>query len=993
MTLNANNAPEGLDDFLADQDPQSAMASQGLVQGAKALLDSGPKTQDSVQPEASPIDLVATGIGGKVTSALMKDAGDILGNEIGSVGRNIAGPSRIPIYSAEEAGEEAAGPGAIQRLQSKTGSADINQPGLTQQQLNAAMQKANRPKAYAQGGNVNSLYAKVPQVPVSGLPVSAIEGQDALANRQPASEQPSGDSEPAGLSDFVSDDLKQEKYGSLGQQAIAGVEGAGQGLVGPLAPALERGLGVKPEDIRGRAEANPGTHFGSELAGLVAPAVLTGGTSLEAALLGGRASALNSVSKEGALELGGKLLNFTQHGVLNNTSKMIFGDTLASKIGTKAAQSALDYSILAGSDEASKLILNDPNQSAETAISNIGLSGLLGGAIGTVAPIWSASFGDKAGKLIEDFKGRINEHVTDPDPVNSITNELGDYHNKIKDLADGVYGPNGLKAQAISKSLPEMNENILNQAHDITGKLQEQIDKMHEAPNSYPPRLTAKLEGDLNQFQSELGKENISSADVFNATQDLKQSLQGYSKFDKIIKPIDEGYDFVRDSKSLANTLRTSLEDKDVWGDAATKQMNINKAFKEYLPTLQDFEKKFTTQLNGEAQVDPGKVSTYVNQLGNPNATIKQQALRNFLEASEKYKKIIGDTHMELGMESPVQNAPMNSTHASLDEQTVGGKLADIFMHHGLAQGGGRGLGAGVGGLLGELVAGHVGAAVGSVVGTHSLGPFFSSALPGIAKSVLSRETSAAGLKGASEFGVAVAKGENALQKASVNLFKKGTTILADNAYPSDKDIEKLDKSLKKIQINPESLMNQQSSVQHYLPDHAQALDQSKAQAVQYLNSIRPNLDKKAPLDSAPPPSSTQTSKYNNALKIAQQPLIILDKAKQGTLTNDDMQALGSMYPNLYNRIKEKVSSQLIEHRNSGEMVPYKTRIGLSMLLAQPLDSSMQPISIQSTQLQQQSQQQTSEPKGTKSSPALQKLGSMYQTKSQARDQRSQKQD
>ena len=63
-------------------------------------------------------------------------------------------------------------------------------------------------------------------------------------------------------------ELDTDKYSSLGQQTIAGLEGIGKGIAGPLAPLLERGLGVKPEDIRGRAEENPITAGVGETAGL-----------------------------------------------------------------------------------------------------------------------------------------------------------------------------------------------------------------------------------------------------------------------------------------------------------------------------------------------------------------------------------------------------------------------------------------------------------------------------------------------------------------------------------------------------------------------------------------------------------------------------------------------------------------------------------------------------------------------------------------------------
>ena len=781
--------------------------------------------------------------------------------------------------------------------------------------------------------------------------------------------------EPQGLDEFLAPELKEQKYGTTGQQLKAGAEGLAQGLVGPLAPLAERAVGVKPEDILGRQETNPVTHYASEIAGIVGPALLTGGAS-------------------GAARL-------TQTGALEAIGRMVpaASETLASRVGTGAAKAAVENIMLAGSDEASKMILQDPNQTAQTALGNIGiaaaLGGALGGTVGGISPLWEATVGDKAGKFIEDFKGRIKEHVENPDPVHAVTDELSQYHKQINGLADEVYGPTGLKAKDIEATLPkELNDKILDQRQEISDKLSDSIQSMRSKPNSYPERLVSKLEDDLKDYQSAVSKDNVSPSDVFSAAQDLKQQLQGYSKFDKFVKPVDEAYDFVSKAKGLAFDLRSSLEDPSVWGKAAQRQQSINKAFREYLPTLQDFQKKFTTELNGEKVIDPTKVNTYINQLGKPNAEIKQSILRNFLDASEKYKKVLNDTHANLGIETPVQNVPMNSTLSTLGDRTLGGKVADAFIQRGLTEAGGKSIGAAIGGGLGAVVGGHGGAALGAILGQHALGPFFSSILPGIAKALTSSTTSTTGFRATTDYAANAVKGYQAMSRATASVFKTGTAILPQ-IIPSEKDTAKLDKLLAQVNKNPDLLLNSNNKVGQILPDHASAMDQSVAQAVTYLNSLRTDLDKKAPLDSKPVPSTTQKAVYQNALQIAEKPLILLDRVRQGTLTSSDIQVLGSLYPSLYNGIKTQLMEQITKVEQKGQTIPYRTRISLSMFLAQPLDSTMTPEAISSAQLihpgdqSQQPQQET--PKGSKSSPALQKLPSMYRTPSETREARKNK--
>ena len=752
-----------------------------------------------------------------------------------------------------------------------------------------------------------------------------------LANPEPAVPEQSAPSEqmetPPEILKFIEPELKEAQYGTPTQIAKTALEGAGQGLLGPLAPMAEEALGVNPEDIRARAEVNPGTHFTGEVAGLVAPAVLTGGGT-------------------GLLSTAAK---FTQAGAIDAIAAKLIpvaGETLAAKIGTGAAKAAVENMLFGGSDEASKLILNDPNQSVQSAITSIGLAGALGGVFGAGAKtVESALEHSSLGKLAADFKARIQDHINNPDPVSSMTDELSKYYTDITKHADEVYGTVGLKSKAVEAAMPEMSEKITDKANEIYNKVNDALKPMIEDQYRYPPRLTMRLKSDLDNFTLAVSKDNVAPKDIFNAAQDLKQTLQSYSKFDKFVKPTDDAYDFVKTAKGLSHDLRTSLEDPEIWGKAAKVQQDINGAFKDYLPTLKDFEKKFTTVVSGEKQIDPGKVMTYLNQVSNPRAEIKQTMLKNFIDASENYKKVISDIHSKLGAESPVLETPLNTTMASLEKKTLGSKLADAFIDRGLTEAGGKTIGGAIGaggaklfGLHGEL---------GAILGAHALGPFFSSVLPGLAKSIVGKEVSPAGLKAASIYGAHVADGVKLADKAASAIFKEGSKVLADHMIPSDKDRENIVKQLKALQTNPEQQIDNIPKINDYLPDHGNLLNSTTTFALSYLNSLRADQDKKAPLDSKPVLSNTQKSQFKNALDIAQQPLVVLDKLKKGTLTAQDITHMNSMYPNLYNQLKQKVTEEMVNHIDKGNTVPYKTKMGLSLFLGQPLDSTMTPGAIQ----------------------------------------------
>lgn len=1021
--------PQGPDDLLVDQDPQQAVASQGFAQ----LLSSGNGTtqnapMEGVEPESDPFTDLA---GGYIGSKLGSGAAEILGNEIGAVGKSIkkAAPKSLAAATAEqkalpmdeasrlarakEAGFDTSktyyhGTAAdIKRFKDK-GSPHGAMLGkgtyLTEDPEYAAKYAAQNPQSSFEdpaGGNVLPVHVSVKNpfdlsAPASKKLISALKEEakynpdlqytlkslsdgsrkkdngDVLAamtggrvpfNRQtqilqdagydavkddhvlnvfephqirskfaefdpkqaksgklsfasggmasplgPLPLQPEFNQQPsirsAGSDNYldspdvdallnsssaldspefdklIEPEIKHEKYGSTGQMLKAGLEGAAQGLAGPLAPLAEIKLGLATdEDIRGRAEENPITRGVGEAAGLIAPALLTGAGSLASrAGLTGAAEAASIASK------------FSQAGVLDEIGARVglkAGDSLLSKIGVGAAKGAIDNALLSGSDEASKVILNDPNLSAGNVATSIGLSGILGagvgGTIGAVSPLWKSVFGEKAGQLAEDFKAAIREHT------------------------------------GIARTAPEA------------------------------------LHSDISDLYGEAKK-------IGNVARDA-DFVAAESK-----APID----IAVESKEAAK---------------------LAKAHSEFEPALKKFEKAFTVEAeDGSRIVDPESIVSYYNKLKGVESP-KQKILKDFVKASEDYKASVNEVYESLGHDAPLQPTPLNAISASLGEKTMGRKIADAFVEKALKDGGGAAIGGSLGAAVGHATGLPGAAHLGALVGAGTIGKFFDSVLPGIAKFLVMNKTSSAGFKAAVDYAGAIAKGETLLNKGASSIFKVTSSAASEKAaqsmLPTEKDRAKLDKMLRQIQTNPSVLLDKTNNLNHYMPDHALSLNSLSASASSFLNSLRPDQDKKAPLDSKPVPSATAKAKYDNALNIAEQPMIIFDKIQKGTLTSADIQTLGTLYPQLFNSMKAKVNDAMTVALSKGQAIPYKTRIGISMFMAQPLDSTIIPSSIQAAQLPSSSRpqpDQQSSPKGSPSSPALQKLPGTYKTSSQARE-------
>jgi hypothetical protein len=250
---------------------------------------------------------------------------------------------------------------------------------------------------------------------------------------------------------------------------------------------------------------------------------------------------------------------------------------------------------------------------------------------------------------------------------------------------------------------------------------------------------------------------------------------------------------------------------------------------------------------------------------------------------------------------------------------------------------------------------------------------------------------SAEGFKAAADLIHNATKGENLITKATKGIFKAGAEVLPSSQLPTDATRASIDKSLKRIQTNPNELLQKSNNAAYYMPQHGAALAQTATKASNYLNSIRPNTAPAQPLDSKRDPSPTEKAAFGRALDIAQQPLVVLKSLAEGRLVPDDMKHLQALYPALTAKLQSGLISQMTEHISKGESVPYSTRMGLSLFLGQPLDSTMTPTGITAAQMAlvmpskgaPATSPTNGKPPSASSVKGLEKMGTMYQTAGQ----------
>lgn len=242
----------------------------------------------------------------------------------------------------------------------------------------------------------------------------------------------------------------------------------------------------------------------------------------------------------------------------------------------------------------------------------------------------------------------------------------------------------------------------------------------------------------------------------------------------------------------------------------------------------------------------------------------------------------------------------------------------------------------------------------------------------------------AEGFKAAVDYLHHIVKGESAIKTATKNLFKAGTSVLSESSMPSEAARSKLNSTLIQMQQDPSKMLNIGGKAAYYLPDHGVSANQTAANAVNYLNAQRPKTGQSMPLDKDRKPSQAEMDKYNRALDIAQQPLVTLDRLKQGRLTAQEVGHLRALYPDLYSKLSQQVLNNVIEQKTKGSDIPYRTRMGLSLFLGQPLDSTLTPSGILGAQPKppmaqpETATQPAANPK--RSTTSLNKVSSIYST-------------
>lgn len=126
-------------------------------------------------------------------------------------------------------------------------------------------------------------------------------------------------------------------------------------------------------------------------------------------------------------------------------------------------------------------------------------------------------------------------------------------------------------------------------------------------------------------------------------------------------------------------------------------------------------------------------------------------------------------------------------------------------------------------------------------------------------------------------------------------------------------------------------------------------MQQVAMNGLSFLSSKLPRPATSYPGDEPPQPSNTHKDQFMGYHEIVNDPLKALEHIKKGTLTAQHLEALQTVYPNLYQHMQQQVMSHATP--KAIQKLKYPVRLALAKFLGQPMDATMAPGTVAANQM------------------------------------------
>lgn len=795
-------------------------------------------------------------------------------------------------------------------------------------------------------------------------------------------------------SDAQLDRIKTDETSGTLNAAKAFGAGALRGpTLGLSDQALTRSGMVKPETLSDLQKYRPGWSMAGEVAGIGADAIFN---PIGASAAVGRAGSLAKGAVEG-LELG----KLAEEGT---TASKILG--AAGNIGAAGAGSAVEGALYGGlGNTITEQALGDPNLNAEKIMGNFGYGALFGGALGTAikgaeiavpeavgaardglikmknvligtgekdAGLLGKTLPDNISKALEnrainldvDQQAKlINETATE---LNGVTKNI---ESSVKDLNKEIR-PKEVSALINSADAPKVSQS----AETVVQKINNAIETMRNEPEIYSGTAARKLELFRDGLTGKITNESA-PIDVFNTLRETKQGLQKIV-FSKI--PTSQEAESINILNGLSKDINGILKDPEIFGAAGSALAEHDSVLSKYYKYVDPnagklktpFEKSFMTVTgngpNAKKIIDPKKLELAFKTKETVRGAEKMRLLDEYYSTIKDLPDHIEKTYANVPnerFESSSLKKMISDSEANTSD--AGTKYLESKKH--------QKNGIGLGDYLSATIASHH-PVFGAAIQAYKL---YTRPIEQINK--LAQIERLAG-----KITSGIGRGAKAIFDPTVKGLGSSAGIAAKLSLEDKRgDHKDLSDKLSELQNNPSKLLDLISSNTEHLQDAAPQTSDGLAMAatrgLQFLAAKLPTHPNANPFDAPYEPSQSEIATFDRYRSIVENPLLALEQVKQGTIIPETIEALGTVFPKLYDEMKSSVMEQASHMLAKKEPIPYKTKQAISMFMGEPIDSSFTGPSIQANQIafiagNQQKQDQDMAAQGKPSKPGMGKI-------------------
>lgn len=762
----------------------------------------------------------------------------------------------------------------------------------------------------------------------------------------------------------VNQHFEREEYTTPGASALAGLAGAARSAsLGLSDLALVKSGAVDPETLQKLETYNPVPSKVGEVGGIAAG--LVAGTG-EAGLLR-QAARIGTAPMRGAIELGelaGKAAESLAPQALG---------TIATSALKGLASGAAEGAAFGAGSAVTDYALGDPDLNAQKALSHVTLGALLGGGVGgalgatakavpltiekarnSIAKVFGAAEGVESPGLLARAYAKTSAFVSgkpEEDIVEAITKRreilrspeekakmaqdfIESLNTQYRDVSKASFdATNVLKPKEIESVLKDVSPVLPRQIFDETiGEVEKTIDLMRREPDLFPAHYPRQLELIRDRIKGSLNAEST-SFDIFNALEDLKRTVRKDIKFGKI--PAASDLSAQQAIKGLSSTIKESLENGNIWGEAAASQSAFNDVANSFLFQKENFQKTFMKKVPTKSggvtyKVDPRKINSFFAEIDRASGIEKADMLRDWMNASAELVSTFENLSNKYSSTSlrPQELQNLLTRNQQVIDESL--RKAELTKTLGILEAGAHNtyLGEGMALLGGSTVSPMIGIGIQSLNMLRNPGLFINR------------------LK---QVDVFIDHFDNAMASLMkgvkhVELPARLTAIISAH---QDKSYDEKAKQITALAQNPKMLASvltdQLSPLQAEMPNISQSMLNNAINDVSFLYQKLPKPKNPQFLDPKWKPSPAQISKFNKYYEAVNNPLTAISQIKKATLSMETVEALKATKPQLYEHMKQQLKAMLVHD----EMKKLNNRQiqALSLFMGEPLQTNqLQPV-------------------------------------------------